>query len=376
MRWQYRVNDIIRQYFSNLRHSSSGWDKIEQLQLNTYQLRHLHNLSKCHTERLGGRLQQCNSCGYEQYIYHSCRNRHCPSCQGSRRKEWIAKQQEYLLDVPYFHVVFTLPEELNRLCLYKPRQMYNLLFKSSWETIRTLSKDRKYLGAESGMTAVLHTWGSNLSLHPHLHCIIPGGGITKAGKWKHTRTKGKYLFPVKVIKQVYRAIFLKHLKAAMLSGELPKDRSLLELLYKKQWVVYCKRPFASPNHVIEYLGRYTHKVGISNYRLICYDNDKVSFKWKDYRDGAKVKVMTLSTTEFLRRFALHILPHRFVRIRHYGVLSYHGRSKKIPVIQKQQNYKTQTKQILERPKHSLKCNMCSSTAITISEIKPIKPRAP
>ena len=344
--------------------------------MNTHQLRHLHNLSKCHTEALGGRQQQCNSCGHQEYIYHSCRNRHCPSCQGSRREEWIAKQQEYLLDVPYYHVVFTMPQELNQLCLYQPRLLYNLLFKSSWETIKTLSKDKKYLGAETGMTAVLHTWGSNLSLHPHLHCIIPGGGISKSGKWKYTRTKGKYLFPVKVMNQVYRAIFLKYLKQTMRSGDLPRDQSLIELLYKKRWVVYCKRPFASPSYVIEYLGRYTHKVGISNYRLINYNKHTVSFKWKDYRDGAKTKVMTLSTTEFLRRFALHILPHRYVRIRHYGILSYHARSKKIPELQKEQNYKPQIKQITERATHELRCTKCKSTAIIISEIKPVEVRAP
>lgn len=273
-------------------------------------------------------------------------------------------------------MVFTLPQELNPLCLHRPRQLYNILFKASWETIKTLSKDKKYLGAESGMTAVLHTWGSNLSLHPHLHCIIPGGGITKSGKWKYTRAKGKYLFPVKVMKQVYRAIFLKHLKAAMQSDDLSRDRSLIELLYKKRWVVYCKRPFASPTHVIEYLGRYTHKVGISNYRLIDYTKETVSFKWKDYRAGAKVKAMRLSTTEFLRRFAMHILPHRYVRIRHYGILSYHGRSKKIPELQKEQNCQPQIKQITESPKQELRCTKCKSTVIMISEIKPVKVRAP
>jgi len=226
------------------------------------------------------------------------------------------------------------------------------------------------------MTAVLHTWSQNLSLHPHLHCIIPGGGMTGSGKWKYTRTKGKYLFPGKVMAKVYRAIFLKYLKAEMKAGNLSQDRSLTEHLYAKRWVVYCKRPFASPTHVIEYLGRYTHKVGISNYRIIKYTRSEVYFKWKDYRDGAKSKVMRLSTEEFLRRFAMHILPHRFVRIRHYGILSYHGRSKKIPTLQEQQAYHP-TKIQLTAPHHNVeRCERCASQAIVIREIKAVKVRAP
>jgi hypothetical protein len=239
--------------------------------------------------------------------------------------------------------------------------MYNLLFKASWHTIATLSKDKKYLGAQSGMTAVLHTWSQNLGLHPHLHCIIPGGGLTKHSKWKTTRSKGKYLFPGKVIGQVFKAIFMKELKDLTKAGVIKMDRSLKESLYTRRWVVYAKRPFAKPAHVIEYLGRYTHKIAISNYRINNVTDTHVSFKWKDYRHANKHKVMPLTIREFIRRLAIHILPHRFVRIRHYGILSFHGRSKKIPVIQLQQEYKVKFDLVIIRPSKEFEiCQKCKS----------------
>ena len=294
MRWEHTVNDIIK----------NNWPIIQNLSLNKHQYRHLHNISKCHTAALGGILQTCQDCSHLQYKYHSCRNRHCPSCQGGKREEWIARQQQYLLDVPYFHVVFTLPSELRPLCMHKPRLIYNLLFKSSWASIQTLSKDKKYLGAQSGMTAVLHTWSQNLSLHPHLHCIVPGG-VTKEGKWKSTRSRGKYLFPAKVLSTIYRAVFLKGLKSLAKQGEIKLDRAFREQLYKKRRVVYAKRPFSKPAHVIEYLGRYTHKVAISNYRVLKVTKTHVFFKWKDYRHGSTQKEMNLTIREFIRRFSLH-----------------------------------------------------------------------
>ena len=360
MRWKHTVNDII----------ANHWSTTTSLGLNTHQLRHLNNISKCHTAALGGVVLTCKDCGLVQYKYHSCRNRHCPSCQGSKREEWIERQQQYLLDVPYFHVVLTLPCELRSLCLHMPRVMYNLLFKASWETIATLSKDIKYLGAQSGMTAILHTWSQNLSLHPHLHCIIPGGGVTKSGKWKTTRSKGKYLFPAKVLRVIFKAIFLNELKALMKVGVIKRDRGLLDLLYGKKWVVYAKRPFAKPAHVIEYLGRYTHKVGISNYRIICVNSTHVTFHYKDYRHAGTKKEMTLTIGEFIRRFALHILPHRFVRIRHYGLLSYHGRSKKIPDIQDSQGYQPKLDLIVCRPNVIVdQCLSCGSKKLS-SQILP------
>jgi hypothetical protein len=198
LKWEHTVNDIIK----------NNRNTIAKLNLNTYQLRIFNNIAKCHTAELGGVALTCSDCNQVQYKYHSCRNRHCPSCQGGKTEEWINRQQKYLLNVPYFHVVFTLPEELRPLCLFKPRIMYNLLFKASWETIATLSKDNKHLGAQSGMTAVLHTWSQNLGIHPHLHCIIPGGGVTKNGSWKYTKSKGKYLFPREIMRPIFRAIVM------------------------------------------------------------------------------------------------------------------------------------------------------------------------
>ena len=250
-----------------------------------------------------------------------------------KRETWIARQEEKLLNVPYFHVVFTIPHELNELCLQHPRLLYGLLFKTAWQTIQTFAKDPKYLGAKTGMTAVLHTWGQNLSLHPHLHCIVPGGGLTPHGKWKTTRTDGKYLFPKNALRKVFRGKFMAALKdlAAKDAIELPSQ--LKEKLYRKKWVVYAKRPFAKPENVIEYLGRYTHKTAISNYRLKEVDLYTVKFSYKDYKTGGTIKEMTLDVSEFIRRFALHILPHSFGRMRHFGILSSRGQVTQIPLIQ-------------------------------------------
>lgn len=367
MRWEYTVNDIIAKH----------WNTVLNLNLNAYQLRHLNNISKCHTPALGGWMIKCKSCNHLQYQYHSCRNRHCPSCQGSKREEWVERQQKYLLDVPYFHVVFTLPSELRALCLHKPKLIYGLLFKASWETIATLSKDKKYLGAQTGMTAVLHTWSQNLGLHPHLHCIVPGGGVKHNGKWVTTRSKGKYLFPAKVMATLFRAIFMKGLKELAQSSQLVLEHTVKEALYAKKWVVYAKRPFAKPAHVIEYLGRYTHKIAISNYRILKVTDTHVHFKWKDYRHAAKSKTMTLTIAEFLRRLAMHILPHRFVRIRHYGILSFHGRSKKIPMLQEQQGFIPPIEIVVERVcQKPSKCEECGSVHLIKIELPRMNGRAP
>jgi len=367
VRWKYTVNDII----------ANNWSVVESLGLNSHQLGHLHNISECHTPALGGVLRQCTDCGHQQYIYHSCRNRHCPSCQGSKREEWISKQQEYLLDVPYYHVVFTIPQELHSLCIHRPRQLYDTLFRSSWETITTLSKDPKYLGAKTGMTAILHTWSQTLGLHPHLHCIVPAGGVNTSGKWKSTRTKGNYLYPAKVMSTIYRAIFMRELKALHRAGHLNLTTTLGRRLYGLKWVVYAKRPFARPIHVIEYLGRYTHKVAISNYRILSTDKGQVSLRWKDYRHGSVLKVMTLPIAEFIRRFALHILPRRYVRIRHYGILSCHGRNKIIPHLQVQQEYQPIIEQITHRALQATQiCPICKSPNLIDHILLKERTRAP
>ncbi|WP_093407235.1 IS91 family transposase [Salegentibacter flavus] len=301
---------------------------------NSWQTRTLHALRKCRTAALGGHIDRCNnpSCHRLHLSYNSCRNRHCPKCQGHKKEEWIRAREEELLNVPYFHVVFTLPSELNGLCLYEPKNMYGLLFKIAWQVIQGFSSNHKFLGAKPGMIAILHTWGQNLSLHPHLHCIVPGGGIAQSGKWKSAKSKGKYLFPVKAMSKVFRARFVAALRK-ILKKEQPSE--FYESLFKNDWVVYCKRPFLGPAQVVEYLGRYTHKIAISNHRIKNLDNEGVTFAVKDYRHGGRKSLLRLSDAEFIRRFALHVLPKGFVRIRHYGILSsYH---KKITLTQLRQS---------------------------------------
>ena len=296
---------------------------------NSWQIRTLHALCKCRTATLGGHIDHCNSpsCHRLHLSYNSCRNYHCPKCQGRKKEQWIRAREEELLKEPYFHVVFTLSSVLNRLCLYEPKKMYGLLFKIAWQVIQGFSSNHKFLGAKPRMIAILHTWGQNLSLHSHLHCIVSGGGIAQndkriaaKGNGKPSCRKARYLFPVKAMGKVFRARFV-----ASLRKELePQSRDFYESLFKNDWVVYCKCPFLGPTQVVEYFGRYTHKIAISNHRIKNLDNKTVTFAVKDYRQGGKKSLLRLSDAEFIRGFALYILPKGFVRIRHYGILSsYH-----------------------------------------------------
>ena len=283
---------------------------------NSYVKRTLSALLRCRTSSLGGHVDKCNECGHIRISYNSCRNRHCPKCQNTQREAWVESRKQDLLPVPYFHVVFTVPDKLNSLFIQHPAVLYNLLFASTWETIAQFSYTK--LHAETGMVAILHTWGQNLSLHPHVHCVVPGGGINFKGQWKQVKTSenGKvFLFRVENLSTVFRAKFISGLEK-----KLPQEEQFICDLHKTEWVVYSKEPFAGPEQVIEYLGRYTHKVAISNHRLLNVDETGVRFSWRDYRDN-NVKIMPLEGTEFLRRFCQHILPRGFVRIRHYGLLS-------------------------------------------------------
>jgi hypothetical protein len=284
-------------------------------------LRVLNALEKCRTSALGGHVDQCEGCGHVRISYNSCRNRHCPKCQGTSKERWILARKQQLLPVSYFHLVFTLPEELNRWCLQYPRQMYDLLFAASNQTIKAFAEDRKHLGAMAGMISVLHTWGQNLSLHPHVHIIIPGGGIAPSGCWKKAKSKGDYLFPVKAMSLVFKNKYMEGFLALLKEKNKTIEPPLRKRLYSKSWIVYAKRPFGGPQQVIEYLGRYTHKVAITSHRLLSINDDKVSFRYKDYADGSKQKTMTLQATEFLRRFCLHILPQGFRKMRYYGFLA-------------------------------------------------------
>jgi hypothetical protein len=304
---RYELAEVIDRFREDFQHKHSP---------NGYVKRTLSALKHCRTSSLGGHVDKCDECGHIRISYNSCRNRHCPKCQNTQREAWVENRKQDLLPVPYFHVVFTVPDTLNSLFLHKPADLYNLLFASTWETIAQFSYTK--LHAETGMVAILHTWGQNLSLHPHIHCVVPGGGINFKGQWKQVSTSenGKvFLFRVENLSNVFRGKFIGSLKK-----KLPQTKEFINDLYKTDWVVYSKEPFGGPDQVIEYLGRYTHKVAIGNHRLLNIDETGVSFSWRDYRDN-KEKVMPLEGAEFLRRFCMHILPKRFVRIRHYGLLS-------------------------------------------------------
>jgi Putative transposase/Transposase zinc-binding domain len=300
-----------------------------------YQRKVLWALRDCRTAALGGHVDACDSCGSIKISYNSCRNRHCPKCQGVEKEMWMLGREEDLLPITYFHVVFTLPSELNDLCRYNPETMYTLLFESAKQTLEQFGLDKRWLGAQVGMTMILHTWGQSLVLHPHVHVIVPNGGLNKDGTWQFPK-KGneKFLFPVKAMQSVYKALFMKRLHELIQSHEggsmiLPTDvpthkadyKIWKEALYQKNWVIYAKRPFGGPQQVIEYLGRYSHKVAISNHRIKAVTTEGVTFSYKDYKNGGKTEEMTLTTTEFVRRFAQHIVPPKFRRMRHYGFLS-------------------------------------------------------
>lgn len=299
---------------------TSQWPRL-MASCNAYQLRHLDAIRKCRTAALGGHLYVCDQCGHRHHRYHSCRNRHCSQCQHSQKEAWIQARMDQLLPTQYFHVVFTLPHELNELCIAYPAPLFAMLFRCAWQTLDSFGWDHKHLGAQIGATMVLHTWGSNLSYHPHLHCIVPGGGVTIRNKWKHVKSKGKYLFPVKALSKVFRGKFIDEFKSFCSDQGLDNIEQLIQSLYKHDWVVYAKPPFGGANGVIKYLARYTHNIAISHHRIISHDERFVRFRYKDYRHANQNKVMTLDSFEFVRRFTMHLLPKGFTRIRHFGILS-------------------------------------------------------
>lgn len=290
--------------------------------LSYQQLSVLRAVKHCRTAALGGHLDRCPACGHEANSYNSCRNRHCPKCQAQARQRWLDARQQELLGVPYFHVVFTLPQELNPLCERHPELLYDLLFRASADAMLEVAADPKHLGAHIGFLSILHTWGQNLSLHPHVHCVIPAGGFSlDRQSWIHPRYA--FFLPVKVLSRVFRGKFLSRLKRAYKRKQFAcsEFRSLVNGLFRKDWFVYAKPAFGGPEAVLRYLGRYTHRVAISNHRLVSFDGEQVTFRWKDYAHGNKQRLMTLHATEFLRRYVQHILPCGFVRIRHYGYLA-------------------------------------------------------
>ena len=317
------VADIFRQHGSAYRESH---------RLSRAQMRVMRAIEVCRTAVLGGHRDRCDACGHLEISYNSCRNRHCPKCQTLRKEQWIEARREDLLPVPYFHVVFTIPAALNPLVSMNQKVLYDLLFRSVSETLMTLSRDPRHLGARIGVIAILHTWGQNLMDHPHIHGVVTGGGLSPDGsRWVSCR-KGFFL-PVRVMSALFRGKFLDFLKRCFAAGDLVFPGTISHLkepgtfeafrrkLYHQQWVVYCKPPFDGAVGVLQYLGRYTHRTAISNNRILALRDGAVSFLWRDYADHNRQKTMTLTAEEFIRRFLLHVLPPRYVRIRHFGLLA-------------------------------------------------------
>ncbi len=323
MRPPLEVADIFRQH---------GYDFQSTQPLSPEQRRVVRAIVQCRTAALGGHVDECDTCGHQRISYNSCRNRHCPKCQSLAKARWLEARLVDLLPVPYFHVVFTLPEQLASVALQNKRVVYNLLFSAAAETLRTVAADPRHLGAEIGFLAVLHTWSQTLRHHPHLHCVVPGGGLAVDGeRWLSCR-KGFFL-PVNVLARLFRRLFLQGLARAYEQGKLSFHGTsaylakplafsrLLASLRAREWWVYAKPPFGGPEQVLAYLGRYTHRVAISNHRLLSFKNGNVTFSWKDYRNGHQQSLMTLQTDEFMRRFLLHVLPRGFQRIRQFGLLA-------------------------------------------------------
>ncbi len=319
------VADVIRTYREDFENARSG-------RLTSVEKRVLDDITACRTAAMGGHVDRCDRCGHLEISYNSCRNRHCPKCLASAPTKWLSDRESDLLPVDYFHVVFTIPREIATIALQNKRIVYNILFRSASETLRQVAADPKHLGAEIGFLAVLHTWGQNLEHHPHVHCVIPGGGISP-DRTEWLRCRQNFFLSVKVLSRLFRGKFLHYLLEAFKKGKLEFHGQLLDLrsdkafrahlapLYTKEWFVFSKAPFGGPAQVLKYLARYTHRVAISNRRLVSMNNGNVSFLWKDYANGCRRRVMTLTAVEFIRRFLTHILPKGFMRIRHYGFLA-------------------------------------------------------
>ena len=321
----HEVGDVFRRYGGGYRTTHS---------LNRKQLSVMDAIERCRTSQLGYHMDECDECGHLEHSYNSCRDRHCPKCQGISRRKWVNGRLEDLLPVPYYHVVFTLPDKLFPMCLYNKRVIYELLFSSASETLLSFGRDPRWLGGEMGFFGVLHSWGQTLWHHLHAHFMVPGGALSEDGRWIEPKYKGKFLFPVVALSKVFRGKFIEGLKKAHVRGDLVftddmscfADEGLFDgwcdELVSKDWVVYCKPPFSGAEHVVKYIGRYTHRVAISNSRLVSIDNGEIIFRYKDYKDKEVLwKEMALGANEFIQRFLWHVLPSGFHKIRHFGFLT-------------------------------------------------------
>ncbi len=363
------------------------------------QRRVLTAIIRCRTAELGGHVQRCDECGHQRIQYNSCRNRHCPKCQATARAAWLEARQAELLPIPYFHVVFTLPEEIRPLALQNKRLVYGVLFRAAAETLQEVAANPKHLGAEIGLLAVLHTWGQNLMHHPHVHCVVTGGGLAPGrSHWvpcrQSRRTKKLFFLPVRILSRVFRGKFIDFLKRAYRSGKLHFHGKLASLVQpaawqrqldtavKKDWIVYAKRPFGGPRRVLKYLARYTHRVAISNQRLIELRDGQVSFQYKDYADSQQTKVMKLASSEFIRRFSMHTLPNGFVRIRYYGFLSNRDRNQRLDQCRRllgAPNLPTQPAEPAQLPAEDASClspatcPICKRRSLVIIDVVPAIP---
>ncbi|KUM27171.1 transposase [Mesorhizobium loti] len=373
------VADIFRRHGEAYRQAHDG-------HLGRVERRVMSAIEFCRTAELGGHVEGCRSCGAIRVAYNSCRNRHCPKCQGQACRQWLAARQAELLPVAYFHVVFTLPAEIAAIAFQNKTALYTILFKVAAETLRTIAADRRHLGAEIGLIAVLHSWGQTLTYHPHLHCIVPGGGVSPDGtRWISCRPG--FFLPVRVLSRLFRRRFLEELRAAFdahslkffgdLAG-LTEPAAFTGLLAKARrldWVVYAKPPFGGPEQVLSYLGRYTHRVAVANSRLVGMDDDRVAFRWRDYRHGGRTKVMTIDAHEFIRRFLLHTLPDGFHRIRHYGFLANGHRAARLDLCRRllaspqQDDIEPEAKSAAataERLAATHRCPCCGATMTTLA----------
>jgi hypothetical protein len=388
-RQRLEVADIFRASGADFRRHQVGHLSLGQLKV-------MSAIERCRTAALGGHVARCDKCAEIHIAYNSCRNRHCPKCQGAAALAWLDARQAELLAVAYYHVVFTLPAPIADIAYQNKAIIYGILFKAAAETLITIAQDPKHLGVRIGLTAVLHTWGSAMTHHPHVHCIVPGGGISPDGKeWIACRPG--FFLPVRVLSRLFRRLFLDKLKAAHDAGRLKfygdhagladpaAFAAYLAPLRKIEWVVYAKPPFAGPEAVLSYLSRYTHRVAISNSRLVAFDGDSVTFKWKDYRAKGRdrQKLMTLDTAEFIRRFLLHVLPHGFHRIRHYGLFANGHRVENLGLARElldmppRQDLSEAATDGDQAPKLPYPCPSCGGPMILIDTFEPgARPRAP
>jgi hypothetical protein len=371
----FEVADIVRTAGQKFIDNNRSW-------LTGLHRKVLSAIECCRTAALGGHKDRCTRCGYKAISYNSCRNRHCPKCQTNARDKWLAARQGELLAVPYVHVVFTLPHQLASLAYHNKKLLYSLLFRASAATLLEVAADPKHLGAQVGFLSVLHTWGQNLLHHPHVHCVIPAGGLSPDHE-RWVRPRYAFFLPVKVLSRVFRGKFVAGLRLLYRSGELCLPGTLkplthekvflsfLRSLFRHDWVVYAKPPFGGPKHVLQYLARYTHRVAISNHRLVNFADDKVTFRWKDYAHGRKTRLMMLSTEEFLRRFLLHWLPRGFVRIRFFGFLANRRRASLLPVCRRLLVANSASRPVVSfaaKPTAAWACPLCGGPMATIERL--------